>query len=102
MAVPGRCPGPRDAADTRLLVNDIEAMLLATRSGHGSARPLSYQVVEELQSGSLVRLLADFEPAPEPVHLVFPRTGMIRPSARAFVEFASDYLGRREVEASSL
>jgi DNA-binding transcriptional LysR family regulator len=78
----------------RLLVNDIEAMLLAARCGHGVARALSYQVVEELQAGSLMRLLADFEPSPEPVHLVFSGGGMMRASVRGFVEFAADYLGR--------
>jgi DNA-binding transcriptional LysR family regulator len=78
----------------RLIMNDVEAMLLAARSGFGLARPLSYQVVEELQAGSLIRLLAEFEPAAEPVHLLFSGGGMMRPSVRAFVEFAVDYLGR--------
>jgi DNA-binding transcriptional LysR family regulator len=78
----------------RLLVNDIEAMLVAARRGHGLARALSYQVVEDLRSGSLERLLADFEPAPEPVHLVFSGGGLVRPSTRAFAAFAAEYLGR--------
>jgi DNA-binding transcriptional LysR family regulator len=78
----------------RLLVNDVEAILLAARSGHGIARALSYQVVDELQAGSLVRLLADFEPPPEPVHLLRPGGGLTRPSVRAFLAFAADYLGR--------
>jgi DNA-binding transcriptional LysR family regulator len=81
----------------RLLVNDIEAMLLAARAGFGLARPLSYQVVEELAAGTLVRLLADFEPAAEPVQLVFSGGGMMRPSVRAFVEFGSAYLARLAV-----
>jgi DNA-binding transcriptional LysR family regulator len=81
----------------RLLVNDIEAMLLAARCGHGIARALSYQVVEELRTGSLVRLLADFEPAAEPVHLVFFGGGMVRPNVRAFVDFAVAALTRLEV-----
>jgi DNA-binding transcriptional LysR family regulator len=84
----------------RLLVNDIEAMLLAARSGFGLARPLSYQVVEELAAGSLVRLLPDFEPAPDPVQLVFAGGETMRPNVRAFVEFAADYLGRLEVVRS--
>jgi DNA-binding transcriptional LysR family regulator len=78
----------------RLLVNDIEAMLLAARSGFGLARPLSYQVVEELEAGSLVRLLADYEPAAEPVQLVFLGGGMMRPAVRAFVAFGVEYLGQ--------
>ena len=44
----------------RLLLNDIEAMLLAAQSGFGVARALSYQVVDALQAGTLVRLLTDF------------------------------------------
>ena len=78
----------------RLMVNDIEATLVAARSGFGIVRVLSYQVVEELKAGSLVRLLADFEPAAEPVQLVFSGGGMIRPSVRAFVEFGAAYLAR--------
>jgi DNA-binding transcriptional LysR family regulator len=81
----------------RLLVNDIEAMLLAARSGHGIAQALSYQVVEELQAGSLVRLLVEYEPVPEPVHVVFAGGGLMRPSVRAFVEFAAAFLGRLDV-----
>jgi DNA-binding transcriptional LysR family regulator len=78
----------------RLLVNDIEAMLLAARSGFGLARPLSYQVVDELASGSLTRLLRGFEPAVEPVQLVFAGGGLMRPGVRAFVTFAAAYLAR--------
>jgi DNA-binding transcriptional LysR family regulator len=81
----------------RLMVNDIEAMLLAARSGHGLVRALSYQVVDELRTRTLVRLLTDFEPPAEPVRIVFPGGGMMRPSVRAFVEFAAKYLGRLEV-----
>ncbi len=80
-----------------LLVNDIEAMLLAARSGHGIARALSYQVVQELRDGSLVRLLVANEPPPEPVHLVFAGGRLMRPNVRAFVEFAAARLGRLDV-----
>ena len=78
----------------RLMVNDVEAMLAAVRSGFGMARALSYQVREELEAGALTRLLADFEPAPEPVQLLFSGGGMMRPSVRAFVEFSAAYLAR--------
>lgn len=78
----------------RLLVNDIEAMLLAARSGHGLARALSYQVVDDIEAGTLVRLMRDYEPPPEPVQLVFPGGDLMRPSVRAFVDFAAAHLGR--------
>ena len=38
--------------------------------------------------------LADFEPVPEPVQLVFSGGGMMRPGVRAFVDFAATYLAR--------
>jgi DNA-binding transcriptional LysR family regulator len=81
----------------RLLVNDIAAMLLAATAGHGIVRVLSYQVVNDLRDGTLVRLLKDFEPPPEPVHLVFPGGNMTRPGVRAFVAFAAEYLGQLPV-----
>jgi DNA-binding transcriptional LysR family regulator len=92
--------GPRDRVvrlTPRLLVNDIEAMLLAARANHGIARALSYQVVEECRAGILIRLLPDFEPPPEPVHLLFSGGAMTRPSVKAFVDFAADSLRRLDV-----
>lgn len=54
----------------RLMVNEIEAALVAVRTGHGVTRVLSYQVADELAAGTLVRLLRGYEPAPLPVGLV--------------------------------
>jgi DNA-binding transcriptional LysR family regulator len=81
----------------RLMVNEVEAMLLAARAGHGIARPLSYQVAEDLEAGALMRLLAEFEPMAEPIHLLFAGGGLVRPSVRAFVTFATSFLGRLRV-----
>lgn len=72
----------------RLQVNDVEGVLNAAREGFGIARVLSYQAVPDLQAGALSRLLTDYEPAPLPVHLVFPSARHMAPRARAFVDFA--------------
>jgi DNA-binding transcriptional LysR family regulator len=72
----------------RLLVNEVETRLIAVRAGHGIARVLSYQVSEELEAGSLVRLLTAFEPIPMPVHLVTPSRGYKAPKVRAFLDYA--------------
>ncbi|HEU4733996.1 MAG TPA: LysR substrate-binding domain-containing protein, partial [Kofleriaceae bacterium] len=50
----------------RLVVNEVEAALLAARAGRGIARALSYQVADDLEAGALVRLLPRLEPAPLP------------------------------------
>src|SRR5207253_2543108 len=54
----------------RLVVNEVDAMLIAVRAGCGIGRPLSYQVADDLASHSLVRLLPEYEPPPLPVQLV--------------------------------
>ncbi len=72
----------------RLLVDDVDAQLQAARAGRGIARPLSYQVTDELADGTLVRLLQDFEPDPLPVQLVTLNRSYIAPKVRAFMEIA--------------
>ena len=50
----------------RLLVNDVDARLLAARAGHGIARVLSYQAADGLADGTLVRLLREQSRRPCP------------------------------------
>lgn len=81
----------------RLTVNEIEAVLLAVKAGRGLARVLSYQVAEDLASGTLQRLLSQTEPAPLPVHVVLSSTRHMAPKLRAFVDQAVAALGRLAV-----
>jgi len=82
----------------RLLVNDVEAMLLAARAGRGLGRPLSYQVADDLASGALVRLLPELEPPALPVQLVMP-SARLSPKARGFVDHAARALATLAVIA---
>ena len=77
----------------RLIANDIEAALTVARVGGGIASALSYQVAEDVASGSLVRLLAAHEPPPLPVQLVMPNTRYRAPRVRAFLDYAASALG---------
>jgi DNA-binding transcriptional LysR family regulator len=81
----------------RLMVNEVEARLVAVRAGQGIARVLSYQVSEELGAGSLVRLLAAYEPPALPVHLVAASRGHRAPKIQAFLDFAATSLGKLRV-----
>ncbi len=81
----------------RLMVNEVEARLVAVRAGQGIARVLSYQVSEELEAGSLVRLLAAYEPPALPVHLVAASRGHRAPKVQAFLDFAAASLGKLRV-----
>jgi DNA-binding transcriptional LysR family regulator len=76
----------------RLLVNEVEAQLIAARAGRGIARVLSYQVVEDLSAGKLVRLLEHSEPPPLPVQLLARSGSHMAPKVRAFLDYAAERL----------
>ena len=73
----------------RLIVNEVDSMLIAVRAGRGIGRPLSYQVAGDLASHSLVRLLPELEPPPLPVNLVVPSAQRLAPKLRAFLDHAA-------------
>jgi DNA-binding transcriptional LysR family regulator len=81
----------------RLRMNDVEAVLGAACDGFGIARALSYQVEPLLRSGSLQRVLDDYEPEPLPVQLVMPSSRHMPPRLRAFVDFAVAQLAALDV-----
>jgi DNA-binding transcriptional LysR family regulator len=81
----------------RLLVNETEAQLVAVKAGQGITRVLSYQVSEELEAGSLIRLMRDFEPPALPVHLVAPSGGQKAPKIRAFLDYSTEWLSKLHV-----
>jgi DNA-binding transcriptional LysR family regulator len=89
--------GPAARISPRLLVNEVEAQLRAARAGRGIARVLSYQVVDDVTAGTLIRLLPRFEPAPLPVHLVTLGAGHMPPRVRAFLDHAVTELRALEV-----
>ncbi|HKA87179.1 MAG TPA: LysR family transcriptional regulator [Haliangiales bacterium] len=86
---PGGGRGRVVRLEPRLVVNEVEALLIALRAGRGVGRPLSYQVADDLASGALVRLLPDHEPPPLPVQLVVPSARHLAPKTRAFLDHAA-------------
>jgi DNA-binding transcriptional LysR family regulator len=78
-----------------LSINVADAAIRSALSGVGVACALSYQVIEHLASGALVRLLAAFEPPAVPVHLVYPASSARTAKVRAFVEMAAPRLRAR-------
>jgi DNA-binding transcriptional LysR family regulator len=74
---------------SRLRVNDVEMQLAAARDGRGIARLLSYQIADDLGTGSLVLLLRAYEPAPLPVHLVSKGRTHRSPAVEALLDFAA-------------
>lgn len=79
---------------TRLNVDNMAAAIEAALRGNGLVRAQSYQVAGHIADGRLVRLLADFERPPIPVHLVFPADRARKGAVRAFIDHAAPILKR--------
>jgi DNA-binding transcriptional LysR family regulator len=71
----------------RLWMNSLDALATAAKEGAGIVRVPSWQAETDLAAGRLVRLLADYEPAPVPLHLMFQPSRPASPKIRAFVDY---------------
>ncbi|QOT79368.1 LysR family transcriptional regulator [Cupriavidus basilensis] len=80
---------------SRLVVNSVEAAVVAAAQAAGIARVASYQIEELVKSGSLKMLLEAFEPLPAPVNLIYAGQGQIPLKLRAFIDFAVPRLRER-------
>jgi DNA-binding transcriptional LysR family regulator len=76
----------------RLRVNTASAALSAAVAGTGIVRVLRYQAVRALAAGELQIILAGFEPAPIPVHLIHASGPILPLKLRAFLDFAAPRL----------
>jgi DNA-binding transcriptional LysR family regulator len=85
----------------RLVANTSEVSIGATLRGFGIARKLIYQVAGEIAAGKLQIVLADYEPAPVPVHVVTLSGRKASAKVRAFVDFAVERLRAEPVLAGA-
>jgi DNA-binding transcriptional LysR family regulator len=77
------------------MVNSIEGAVAAAEQGAGIARVLSYQIDQQMKSGSLVTLLEEYELPKTPVSLIYPNQRQVPLKLRAFLDFASPRLRQR-------
>jgi len=103
----GLSPAPewRFTADQQLLVVPIQPRLItttndsaiaATVAGLGVTRLLSYQVARELEAGTLKIVLADYEPATLPVHVVHREGRHANQKVRSFLDLTIETLRAKE------
>lgn len=71
----------------RLAVNTTEAAIQAALADLGIVRLLSYQVADEVRTGRLQVLLADFAPEPLPVSLIYPEAELQPLKVRCFLDW---------------
>ncbi|MNH02507.1 HTH-type transcriptional regulator DmlR [compost metagenome] len=76
----------------RLTVTSNDGAIAAAVGGLGIARLLSYQVVDEIASGQLQVLLADYEEAPWPIHVLHRESKHGSAKVRMFVDLLAHEL----------
>ena len=77
---------------TRLVVGSAEAAFAAARAGIGITIAFAYQLQAGPESGALTTVLDDFQPAPQPVNLVYASNRFLPIKVRAFLDFAAPRL----------
>lgn len=79
----------------RLVTTTNDSAITAALAGLGIARVLSYQVAQELADGTLLPVLAEYELAPLPVHVVHREGKHANQKVRAFLDLAIETLRAR-------
>lgn len=90
-------PGDRDSernvvVRARFATTTAESAVDAALAGLGLLRVACYQVAAAVRDGRLRILLAEFEPEPTPVSLVYPRDRLLPSKTRAFLDFVAPRL----------
>jgi DNA-binding transcriptional LysR family regulator len=72
---------------TRLCANDFDTLVSAALAGAGLVRVPSWQVAHHLADGRLRIVLEAYQRPPTPLSILTPRTRLLLPKVRAFVDF---------------
>lgn len=79
----------------RLRVNNGDTLRQAALAGLGLAMLPTFIVGRDLQSGTLVSVLADYVPQTTAIFAVYPHNRHLSPKVRAFVDFLVEQFGPR-------
>lgn len=86
------------AVDGPLSINQSAAAADACVAGLGIGIFFAYQVASFVASDALRIVLAEYEPPPLPIHIVYPEARLLPARTRAFIDYMKGYL--REQQAS--
>ncbi|HTW74027.1 MAG TPA: LysR family transcriptional regulator, partial [Steroidobacteraceae bacterium] len=76
---------------TRLCANDFDTLVSAALAGAGLVRVPSWQVAHCLADGRLRIVLEAYQRPPTPLSILTPRTRLLLPKVRAFVDFLQQH-----------
>jgi DNA-binding transcriptional LysR family regulator len=77
----------------RLLVTGADAYTTAARLGFGLLQVPRHGVANDLGSGALVEVLAEFSPAPTPLSVLYPTSRQLSPRVRVLVDWLVEVIG---------
>jgi DNA-binding transcriptional LysR family regulator len=85
---------PPDGAIRRVVCDDGASMRLATKAGAGIAMNSMWSVRRDLDDGSLLHVLPDYEiDDPSAIWLVYPKANVLTAKVRAFIDFLLEEIG---------
>ncbi|KHJ66938.1 LysR family transcriptional regulator [Pantoea rodasii] len=79
----------------RIGINESNAHLAAAVAGLGIIQTFRYAAAEDLKSGVLVEILADWQPARYPFHVVYPQNRHLTQRLRLFIEWLREVFPSR-------
>lgn len=77
----------------RVLVGGADTSAEAARLGLGLVQAPRYRFADDLASGRLVEVLADFPPTPTPVSVLYPSSRQLSPRIRVFIDWLVKTVG---------
>lgn len=93
---PRRFPPP--GAAKRVVCDDGTSMRIATKAGVGISMNSYWSVHREIQDGSLVRVLPDYEIDDQSaIWLVYPKSNVLTAKVRVFIDFLLEKIGNPPV-----
>ncbi len=75
------------ALPARILVGGSDTSAEAARLGLGLVQAPRYRFADDLASGRLVEVLADFPPTPTPISILYPSSRQLSPRVRVFIDW---------------
>ncbi|MBY6244076.1 LysR substrate-binding domain-containing protein, partial [Methylosinus sp. Sm6] len=71
------------------VTNSAEAAIWHAENNGGLTIAAGYQIIELVRAGRLAVVLADYEPAPLPIHFVYPSARLLSAKVRSLIDLAA-------------
>ena len=88
------CTFPPPDAKNRIVCDDGASMRLMTKAGVGVSMSSYWNIYQDIQDGSLIRVLPDYEVDDQSaIWLVYPKSNVLTAKVRVFIDFLLEKIG---------